>query len=53
MTVNSDTALNALRFKTIDGLQIRHAISEKNNEGVSILQLSPWPGDGIQQEEER
>src|SRR5271170_6548780 len=42
MTTRTDTGLNALQFKTIDGLQIRFAVSEKKD-GVPILLLSPWP----------
>src|SRR5271156_3986593 len=42
MSANTNTGLNALQFKTIDGLQIRFAISEKKD-GDPILLLSPWP----------
>src|SRR5277367_5585691 len=42
MTTSPDTGLNALQFKTIDGLQIRFAANEKKG-GDSILLLSPWP----------
>jgi pimeloyl-ACP methyl ester carboxylesterase len=42
MSANTNTGLNALQFKTIDGLQIRFAVSEKND-GDPILLLSPWP----------
>jgi pimeloyl-ACP methyl ester carboxylesterase len=42
MSANPNTGLNALQFKTIDGLQIRFALSEEKN-GDPILLLSPWP----------
>jgi pimeloyl-ACP methyl ester carboxylesterase len=42
MTGSTDTGLNALQFKAIDGLQIRFAMNQKTG-GESILLLSPWP----------
>jgi hypothetical protein len=36
MSANPNTGLNALQFKTIDGLQIRFALSEEKN-GDPIL----------------
>jgi pimeloyl-ACP methyl ester carboxylesterase len=42
MSANTKTGLNALQFKTIDGLQIRFATSEKKD-GDPILLLCPWP----------
>src|SRR5271163_3231028 len=42
MTTRTDTGLNALQFKTIDGLQIRFATGEKKG-GDRILLLCPWP----------
>ena len=42
MSANPNTGLNALQFKTIDGLQIRFAANEKKG-GESVLLLSPWP----------
>ena len=40
MSGSADTGLNALQFKTIDGLQIRFAVSEKKD-GVPILREGP------------
>src|SRR6202034_3631181 len=42
MSANTNTGLNALQFKTIDGLQIRFAKNGKKD-GDPILLLSPWP----------
>jgi pimeloyl-ACP methyl ester carboxylesterase len=41
MTAGTNTGLDALHFKTIDGLQIRFAAGKKD--GTPILLLSPWP----------
>src|SRR5271170_5426927 len=42
MSGDAKTGLNALQFKTIDGLQIRFATGEKKD-GDRILLLCPWP----------
>jgi pimeloyl-ACP methyl ester carboxylesterase len=42
MTGNNKTGLHAMQYKTIDGLQIRFAASEKEK-GDPILLLSPLP----------
>jgi pimeloyl-ACP methyl ester carboxylesterase len=42
MASKSKTPLTSTQYKTIDGLQIRFAMSEKKD-GDPILLLSPWP----------
>jgi pimeloyl-ACP methyl ester carboxylesterase len=42
MSDNRNTGLNAMQFRTIDGLKIRYATGGQK-EGDPILLLSPWP----------
>jgi pimeloyl-ACP methyl ester carboxylesterase len=42
MSGNGNTGLNAMQFRTIDGLKIRYATGGQK-EGEPILLLSPWP----------